>query len=87
MKVADWVLLDVNQLDDIRNTQEIAAVIVNGRYLSRAKLDKMLAGAETAAGKSKLGTMPAFSFEEESKPTFLVAAWRRAGKRENRAAK
>jgi imidazolonepropionase-like amidohydrolase len=48
-KVADLVLLDANPLDDIRNTQKIAAVIVNGRYLSRAKLDKMLAGVEMAA--------------------------------------
>ena len=48
-KLADLVLLDANPLDDIRNTQRIAAVIVNGRYLSRADLDKMLAGVEAAA--------------------------------------
>jgi imidazolonepropionase-like amidohydrolase len=48
-KLADMVLLDANPLDDIRNTQKIAGVIVNGRYLSRADLDKMLAGVETAA--------------------------------------
>ncbi len=48
-KVADLVLLEANPLDDIRNTQKIAAVIVNGRYLSRADLDKMLAGVEAAA--------------------------------------
>jgi imidazolonepropionase-like amidohydrolase len=48
-KLADMVLLDANPLDDIRNTQKIAAVIVNGRYLSRADLDKMLAGVEAAA--------------------------------------
>jgi hypothetical protein len=47
--VADMVLLDANPLDDIRNTQKIAGVVVNGRYLSRADLDKMLAGAENAA--------------------------------------
>src|SRR5689334_1587412 len=34
--LADMVLLDANPLDDIRNTQKIAGVIVNGRYLSRA---------------------------------------------------
>ena len=45
------VLLDANPLDDIRNTHKIAAVIVNGRYLSRADLDKMLAGVEKAAGR------------------------------------
>jgi imidazolonepropionase-like amidohydrolase len=48
-KLADMVLLDANPLDDIRNTQKIAAVIVNGRYLSRADLDKMLAGVEQGA--------------------------------------
>ncbi len=49
-KLADMVLLDANPLDDIRNTQKIAAVVVNGRYLSRAALDKILTGVEAAAG-------------------------------------
>ncbi len=48
-KLADLVLLDASPLDDIHNTQKIAAVIVNGRYFSRADLNKMLAGVETAA--------------------------------------
>jgi imidazolonepropionase-like amidohydrolase len=48
-KVADLVLLDANPLDDIRNTQRIAAVIVNGRYLSRAELDNVLKEVEEAA--------------------------------------
>lgn len=48
-KLADLVLLNANPLDDIRNTQKIAGVIANGRYFSRADLDKMLAGVETAA--------------------------------------
>jgi imidazolonepropionase-like amidohydrolase len=48
-KLADLVLLDASPLDDISNTQKIAAVIANGRYLSRADLDKMLAAAEEAA--------------------------------------
>jgi imidazolonepropionase-like amidohydrolase len=42
-KLADMVLLDANPLDDIRNTQKIAGVVANGRYFSRADLDKMLA--------------------------------------------
>jgi imidazolonepropionase-like amidohydrolase len=50
-KLADLVLLDANPLDDIRNTQKIAAVIANGRYLSRADLDKMLAGVEASASR------------------------------------
>jgi imidazolonepropionase-like amidohydrolase len=48
-KLADLVLLNANPLEDIRNTQKIEAVVVNGRYLSRVDLDKMLAGAELAA--------------------------------------
>jgi imidazolonepropionase-like amidohydrolase len=51
-KLANLVLLDANPLEDIRNTQKIAAVIVNGRYLSREELDKMLAGVEMAAKAS-----------------------------------
>jgi imidazolonepropionase-like amidohydrolase len=47
-KLADLILLDANPLDDIRNTQRIAAVIVRGRYLSRPDLDKMLAGVGAA---------------------------------------
>src|SRR5579859_468081 len=49
-KLADLVLLDANPLDEIRNTQKIAGVVANGRYFSRADLDKLLAGIETAAG-------------------------------------
>jgi imidazolonepropionase-like amidohydrolase len=50
-KLADLVLLEANPLEDIRNTQKIAAVVVNGRYLWRGDLDKMLAGVEKAAGQ------------------------------------
>jgi imidazolonepropionase-like amidohydrolase len=48
-KLADLVLLDANPLDDIRNTQKIAAVIVSGRYFSRANLDSMLHEVEAYA--------------------------------------
>ena len=48
-KFADLVLLDANPIDDIRNTQKIAAVIARGKYWSREDLDKMLAGVEAAA--------------------------------------
>jgi len=50
-KIADLVLLDANPLDDIHNTQKIAGVVANGRYFSRADLDKMLADVEKAALK------------------------------------
>jgi imidazolonepropionase-like amidohydrolase len=48
-KIADLVLLDANPLVDIANTRKIAAVVANGRYLSRADLDKILAGVEAYA--------------------------------------
>jgi imidazolonepropionase-like amidohydrolase len=48
-KLADLVLLDANPLDDISNTQKIRAVIADGHYLSREKLDAMLAGVKVAA--------------------------------------
>ncbi len=48
-KLADLVLLKANPLDDIANTQKIAAVIVNGRYFSSKDLEKMLAGIEASA--------------------------------------
>jgi imidazolonepropionase-like amidohydrolase len=48
-KVADLILLDANPLDDIRHTQRIRAVVVNGKLLDRAALDRLLAEAERAA--------------------------------------
>lgn len=48
-KIADLVLLDANPLIDIRNTRKIAAVVTDGRYLSRAQLDEMLARIEAYA--------------------------------------
>jgi len=50
-KLADLVLLDANPLEDIRNTQRIRAVVLGGRLLERAELDRMLAGLEASAGK------------------------------------
>ncbi len=48
-KIADLVLLDENPLTDIRNTRKIRAVVLNGRYLDRAALDRILQQAEDAA--------------------------------------
>jgi imidazolonepropionase-like amidohydrolase len=48
-KLADLVLLNGNPLEDISNTQKIAAVIVNGHYYSGKDLEKTLAGVEAAA--------------------------------------
>jgi hypothetical protein len=48
-KLADLVLLDANPLDDISNTQKIRAVVLNGSYLDRTELDKLLADAASVA--------------------------------------
>lgn len=50
-KLADLVLLEANPLEDIRNTQRIDAVIMNGRFYDRKALDKMLAQAQTLANQ------------------------------------
>jgi imidazolonepropionase-like amidohydrolase len=49
-KTADLVLLDHNPLDDIGNTEKIAAVVTAGRYLDRSALDRLLA---SAAGRAR----------------------------------
>lgn len=41
-KRADLVLLDADPLTDIRNTRRIAAVIVRGRVLEKADIDRLL---------------------------------------------
>lgn len=51
-KLADLVLLEGNPLEDIRNTQRIKAVVVNGRLLDRDLLDEMLAQVETEVQRS-----------------------------------
>ena len=48
-KVADLVLLAANPLEDITNTRRIEAVVANGRFFDRVKLDAILQAAEQAA--------------------------------------
>jgi len=48
-KVADLVLLDADPLQDIRNTQKIAVVVVGGKIFQREALQKMLAQVEAQA--------------------------------------
>jgi hypothetical protein len=50
-KIADLVLLEANPLDDIHNTQTIAAVVRNGKLFPQAELQKLLAEVENAASK------------------------------------
>jgi imidazolonepropionase-like amidohydrolase len=46
---ADLVLVDGNPLQDIGNTQRIAAVVMRGRYFDRAALDDLLREAARLA--------------------------------------
>ncbi len=48
-KLADLVLLDGNPLKNIANTKRISAVIVDGRYLSKEMLEKILADTASSA--------------------------------------
>lgn len=41
-KFADLVLLDSSPLEDISNTRKIAGVFVNGKWVSRTQIDRML---------------------------------------------
>ena len=50
-RAADVVLLEANPLKDIRNTREISAVVLGGKYYSRSELDRILAQAVELAGK------------------------------------
>lgn len=52
-KLADLVLLDADPLENIHNTEKIQAVVLAGRFFSRADLDKMLHAVEVAAAASK----------------------------------
>jgi imidazolonepropionase-like amidohydrolase len=52
-KIADLVLLGANPLEDIRNTQQINAVIATGRLLDRAALDQILTEVEATAKRLK----------------------------------
>ncbi len=47
-KLADLVLLDANPLDNIRNTEQIRAVVADGRLFRRSDLDRLLGTAEAS---------------------------------------
>ncbi len=48
-KTADLVMLNVDPLDDIRNTRRIAGVMIGERFFPKPALDKMLADVEALA--------------------------------------
>jgi imidazolonepropionase-like amidohydrolase len=45
-KIADLVLLEADPLENIKNTQRIDAVVVNGKYLPRETLQKTITDVE-----------------------------------------
>ncbi len=51
-KVADLVLLDANPLEDIRNTEDIRAVVLRGRLLARSQLDALLQQGQQLADQN-----------------------------------
>jgi len=61
-KLADLVFLDANPLDNIRNTQKVTAVILNGKYFSKADLQKMLQNVEESAKKEPPAQRASSSF-------------------------
>ena len=52
-RMADLVFLDGNPLENIANVRKISAVVVNGRFLDRPDLDRMIESAAKAAGAIK----------------------------------
>jgi imidazolonepropionase-like amidohydrolase len=50
-KIADLVLLEANPLADISNTKQIAAVVFNGRYISKEARERVLANVEADVKK------------------------------------
>jgi imidazolonepropionase-like amidohydrolase len=49
-KVADLVILDANPLSDIRNTQRIFAVVLDGRLIDATEREALLRAGEKLAG-------------------------------------
>ena len=52
-KIADLVILTANPLEQISNTRKIDGVILNGRYLSRPELTKVLESARQQVQRGK----------------------------------
>jgi imidazolonepropionase-like amidohydrolase len=50
-KIADLVLLDANPLEDIKNTQTIAAVMIDGQFFPKEALQKQLTNIASLASR------------------------------------
>ena len=61
-KLADLVLLQKNPLDDIRNTREIAGVILNGNYYDQTTLNNFKKDTKALASSFHMNVKFAFSF-------------------------
>jgi imidazolonepropionase-like amidohydrolase len=61
-KLADLVFLDANPLEDIRNTQKVTAVILNGKYISKADLQKILQRVEESTKREPPPTQQSSNF-------------------------
>ena len=61
-KMADLVILEANPLADITNTQKVAAVIVNGHYISHSDLQRILQQVENSAKKEPPKSAPGSIF-------------------------
>ena len=46
-KIADMILLEADPLEDISNTQKIAAVILRGRLISKSEIREMYSRVES----------------------------------------
>ena len=55
-KNADLVVLDANPITDVANMSKIAAVVLKGKYFSKAALDKQKADVADAYLKQTLPT-------------------------------
>lgn len=62
---ADLVLLDANPLDDITNTQRIAAVFTAGRMFDRTALDSLLLHAEQIANLKSIANAMQLTIESD----------------------
>jgi imidazolonepropionase-like amidohydrolase len=51
--IANFVLLNADPLEDVANTKNIYAVVLNGEFLDRARLDQMLGEARIPNDSSK----------------------------------
>jgi imidazolonepropionase-like amidohydrolase len=65
-KLANMVLVDANPLDNIANTKKIAAVILDGQYLDRAALDRMLSNVEAIANRAPIGDVLAATIQQRN---------------------